>query len=81
LAHDLRRAELQAAIDRDPMRAEQQLHHIAEQRAFGVDLRGDDDRIRCNARYSRRETQEKGESKPGEAGADAQGLIPKPAGR
>jgi hypothetical protein len=63
------------------MCTEQQHHHIADQRAFGVDLRGDNDRIGGDARRDGRQAQEKGESEPGEAGADAQGLSPKPAGR
>jgi len=43
-AHDVGRPELDLALDAKPARFEHRRDHVPEQRALGVDLRGDDDR-------------------------------------
>ena len=43
-AHDIGRAELHLALDRNAARFQRLRDHVAEQRALGVFLRGDDDR-------------------------------------
>src|SRR5829696_4535851 len=40
-AHDLGRPELKAVLDRNAGLFERDQHHVAEERAFGIDLRGD----------------------------------------
>ena len=49
-AHDVGRPELQPVAHRDAVRLEHVEDHVAEQRALGVDLRGDDDRRRRRRR-------------------------------
>ena len=67
-AHDIGRAELHLALDRNAARFQHLRDHVAEQRALGVILRGDDDRPGLQgpsraARRCQRQGDDRGETK------------------